>query len=626
MARHRWGVGFVAGCLFAASSLSLHGADNTPAPGTILKSFRPRMEGVPYVVPPAPQHDACKVELVKGARGGSGWLVRDPQGRALCRFFDSNADRKVDVWSYYKDGIEIYREIDSDHKGQGKTANEYRWLNAGGARWGVDVDRDGKIDAWRMISPEEVSQEVLQALITKDFGRLQALWISDAELKAVELPAAEASRIQDARRQGASKFQQMAAKLALNEKTQWLRLETSPPQCLLAETLGTRQDVLKYTNATILYEHSGKHDFLQLGEMMQVGAAWRLIESPGEGGSAGTSSNSVAQADPEVQKLLDQLREMDKKPMPASVPGANDALAKFNLQRADLIEVIVSKVKPDDREQWIRQLADCLGAAVQYSAESDKAAARRLTSLVEQLAKAMPAGHPLTGYVIFRDISADYAVQLARGKDLDKVQTAWLEKLVKFVTDYPKAEDTPDALLQLGMVHEFTGKEPEAKKWYDHLARNFADHPLALKALGAVRRLESEGKVLELSGPILGGGKFDLAQLKGKLVVVYYWASWNQQCVGDFAKLKLLLDTHASKGLAVVCVNLDETADKAAAFLQKIQAPGTHLHQPGGLDSPLATQYGVMVLPNLFLVKDGKVLNRTVQVANLEDEIKKAAK
>ncbi len=623
MGRLRWGAKLVAGCLFA-SGLSLYGADS-PAPGTILKSFRPRQEGVPYVVPAPQQHDACKVELVKGARGGSGWLVRDPQGKPVCRFFDSDGDRKVDLWSYYKDGVEVYREIDSDHKGGGKTANEYRWLGAAGAKWGVDADRDGKIDSWKMISAEEVSQEVLQALVTKDAARLQALWISDAELKALELPAAETAKIQEARRgwaAAASKFQQLAGKLNLTDKTQWLRLETSPPQCLLAETTGGRQDILKYAGGTILYEHAGKHDFLQLGELIQVGGAWRLAEAPGEGAGAGPA---IAAADPEVQKLLDRLRDFDKNPPSQAIPGANAEIAKYNVQRADLIEQIVGKVQPGEREQWIRQLADCLGAAMQHAAKGDTAASKRLTSLAEQIIKAMP-GSPLAGYIVFREISADYAVKLAAGANLDKVQEQWLEKLVKFVTDYPKAEDTPDALLQLGMVNEFVGKEPEAKKWYDHLTKQFAGHALAAKAQGAVRRLESEGKVLDLAGPVLGGGTFQMAQVQGKLVVVYYWASWNQQCVGDFAKLKLLLDTHANKGLTLVCVNLDNTAEEATAFLRKIQAPGVHLFQPGGLDSPLATQYGVMVLPNLFLAKDGKILNRTVQVGNLEDEIKKALK
>ncbi|MFM7148809.1 MAG: hypothetical protein ACKO23_03105, partial [Gemmataceae bacterium] len=48
------------------------------------------------------------------------------------------------------------------------------------------------------------------------------------------------------------------------------------------------------------------------------------------------------------------------------------------------------------------------------------------------------------------------------------------------------------------------------------------------------------------------------------------------------------------------------------------------LHMPGGLESKLATQYGVMVLPSTFLVgKDGKCISKSVQVGSLEDEIKK---
>ena len=77
----------------------------------------------------------------------------------------------------------------------------------------------------------------------------------------------------------------------------------------------------------------------------------------------------------------------------------------------------------------------------------------------------------------------------------------------------------------------------------------------------------------------------------------------------------------------LVCVNLDSSMDEASALLKRTQAPGVHLHTPGGLDSKLATDYGVMVLPNLFLIgKDGNVVSRTVQVGGLEAEIQKILK
>jgi hypothetical protein len=119
---------------------------------------------------------------------------------------------------------------------------------------------------------------------------------------------------------------------------------------------------------------------------------------------------------------------------------------------------------------------------------------------------------------------------------------------------------------------------------------------------------------------------FDVEQLKGKIVVVYYWATWNSKCTSDFAKLKQIMD--ANKGVDLVCINLDTQADEAKAFLTRQgNIPGVHLYQPGGQESKLATHYGIMSLPHMFLTnREGKVVSHTVQDNNLEEEIKKLNK
>src|SRR5205823_723847 len=113
-------------------------------------------------------------------------------------------------------------------------------------------------------------------------------------------------------------------------------------------------------------------------------------------------------------------------------------------------------------------------------------------------------------------------------------------------------------------------KETEAKNWYDKLAREYTASPLSAKAKGAAKRLDSEGKPMELTGPTLGAGQaFDIQQLRGKVVIVYYWASWNGQSVSDFAKLKSLQQGFGSKGLELVLVNLDNSQNDAVTFLQR---------------------------------------------------------
>jgi peroxiredoxin len=178
------------------------------------------------------------------------------------------------------------------------------------------------------------------------------------------------------------------------------------------------------------------------------------------------------------------------------------------------------------------------------------------------------------------------------------------------------------------MVSEFMGKEAEARNWYAKLAKEYPASPLSKKAQGSLDRIELEGKPLELSGPMLGTQRpFDIQQLSGKVVVVYYWASWNSQCATDFEKLRSLLQSYKSQGLELVCISLDNSQAEAVQFLQQHRLDAIHLFQPGAMDSPLAVRYGILVLPNVFLVgRDGRVVSRTIQVNALEDEIKKLLK
>jgi hypothetical protein len=630
MAKARWTMGLSA-IWVVACCVAPAGAAPTVAQ---MLGLKPKQQGVNYSTPTAAEEDKCTVEAARWGSAGSGWALKDPQGRLLRRFYNTRYTNPkdgthMDVWSYFKDGVEVYREWSSKN---GEPADQFRWMNGGGMKWGISYNKESRIDSWKMISAEEVSQELLQAVITRDAARFEALLISEAEIKMLDLPAAEAKRIRDTRAGTIAKFQSVTPKITgLDQKTHWLHLETSAPQCMVNDPGSAARDLIRHANATILYEGNGKNDWLQTGEIIQVGYAWRLVDAPTpgapvdiEGGSTPTA-NAVPVEDKEMQALLDQLKQLDDG-LGKTANSGPDAM-RYNTARADLLEKIVVKSKPDQKDPWVRQVADCLSTAAQNSTTGDKAAYTRLVKLGEQYAASMP-GSNLAGYVVFREISAEYAARLSP-KDVkyDDVQQWWIKKLSDFVQAYGKCEDAADALGQLGMVSELMGKETEAKNWYLKLARDFSDKPIAAKAQGAIHRLDCEGKPFELSAPSLEGAAFDIAQMKGKMVAVYYWASWNGQCIGDFAKLKLLLDTYGKQGLELVCISLDAGKEDAVAFLKRSQVPGTQLFKEGGMDSPLAAQYGIWVLPNLFLVdKDGKVLSRTVQVGTLEEELKKRLK
>src|SRR5262245_3896607 len=113
------------GCLLAGASGSSLWAAAPPSVSQVL-GFKPHQDGVSYTTPAASEEPSCKVELDKGPGGkGNGWILRDGQGRVLRRFFDSNADGFPDIWSFYKDGVETYRELDTNGN---KKLDQFRWI------------------------------------------------------------------------------------------------------------------------------------------------------------------------------------------------------------------------------------------------------------------------------------------------------------------------------------------------------------------------------------------------------------------------------------------------------------------------------------------------------------------
>jgi thiol-disulfide isomerase/thioredoxin len=607
----------------------------------LVPQLQPKQKGVVYSVPSPEDYNACQVQKLPGTQPNSvrGFVLLDPKGKPICRFLDNSGTGKVDFWCYYRDGVEVYREWTTRQWGPKDfpRPNQFRWLNSGGMKWGMDVDGDGNIDSWKMISAEEVAEEVFLAAKERDLHRLQALFISESEMQALRLPADMLEKVRGQMKEAARKLQTTLEKLpALTDKAQFVRVEGAPPQCKLKEEARTDMDLFLFPARAILFKgEDQKHDWLQTGEMVRVGLAWRLLDAPGYQDPGAASADPhvpvIPQADKETQALLQKLSDHDQVPItPPATSGPDPKMVAFNLDRVAIVEQIVARKPSVERETWTKQIFDNLSTAAQYSDEKDTRAITRLRQMRDQVCKDQP-GSNMAAYATFRSLWAQYIpkIALVSGPEGVKTQKQWLEELSKFVQTYPKADDTADALFHLGMGSENQGLDDEAKRWYQQMVSHFPEHILAPKAAGSKRRLELVGKEIELAGPMLSGGDFSMARLKGKLVVVYYWASNCSSCVTDFLQLKRLHTTYGPKGLELVLVNLDDTAEAATRYLQGNPVPGTHLFQAaregGGFNSPLALQYGIQGLPTLFLVgRDSKVISRTLQIPELEDAIKKS--
>jgi len=153
-------------------------------------------------------------------------------------------------------------------------------MNAGGAKLGVGLTKDGKIEHWQIISPEETSQEIVAAVATNDFARLQALMIAENEMKALDLPADQAAPCSRFDQEGGSQVRGDVRQGGPHGQDQLDPPGNTSPAMLPRDQTGAKNDIFKYAQGTIQIETNGKNDWLQTGEMIQVGLAWRIIDAP----------------------------------------------------------------------------------------------------------------------------------------------------------------------------------------------------------------------------------------------------------------------------------------------------------------------------------------------------------
>jgi len=590
-------------------------------------ALKPVQAAVDYAIPTTAATAKCKIEAARN--GGSGWIVRDENGQMLRRFLDTNRDKKLDQWSYFKSGIEVYRDIDANFNGK---ADQYRWLGLGGTRWGVDQDEDGKIDLWQMISPEEATSEVVAALQHNAPQRFRRLLLTPRELDSLGLGKGLkkdlAQRI-DAAKSGIATL--IKSQKMVDSNSKWLHFGATQPGIIPAGTDGSTKDLLAYDNATAIIGKGGENGQVSVGTLIRVGDAWRVVDLPKSNPSAGFFYASIERVPDEIdgansgisealQTLISELEKVDSELASSSNP---DAIARLNQSRADVLQRIIKQAStPKDRDNWIRQLADSINAAVQSGDFPD--GLKRLAALLDDL-RGDKAVADVLPYVRFQYLTADYGQKLQKpNADFAKVQAQWLKDLEAFTKDYTNSESTPEAMLQLAMAHEFAGNDSSAGKWYGKIVSDFPNSRVGRKAAGAKWRLESVGKSISFAAPTLGGKQVDLSDYRGKVVLLHYWATWCEPCKDDLKMIKALQAKYGSQGFAPIGVNLDSDAQTARRFLATTPLAWPQAFEPGGLDSRLANDLGVMTLPTMLLIdKSGRVIRRNIHSAEVQAEVER---
>jgi len=119
------------------------------------------------------------------------------------------------------------------------------------------------------------------------------------------------------------------------------------------------------------------------------------------------------------------------------------------------------------------------------------------------------------------------------------------------------------------------------------------------------------------------GNPMKLSDLKGKVVLVDFWASWCGPCRGENPNVVRMYNKYKNKGFEILGVSLDNSKDRWLGAIQQDGLTWYHVSDLRGWANEVAQMYGVTSIPHTVLVdQEGKIIARNLRGSTLEAKLK----
>lgn len=240
------------------------------------------------------------------------------------------------------------------------------------------------------------------------------------------------------------------------------------------------------------------------------------------------------------------------------------------------------------------------------------------------------------------DVPETTAVELQAGLVMHHMAKVWLAQMQGGKPDLvplrqsidvfsKRFPDKDDNLVSFEWAYVFVlSKQDEsaATAWINKLTM----HPNAKVAAQAKAQLRVESfryNPPTIKFTAMDGREVDFEQLRGKVVLVDFWATWCGPCVAEIPNVKAAYDKYHAHGFEVLGITLDAAKDrqKVLKFIEDRQlAWPQHLDEVNKRNY-IAVDWGIVGIPATFLFgQDGKLVMKDVKGEALEREVKRLLK
>ncbi len=161
----------------------------------------------------------------------------------------------------------------------------------------------------------------------------------------------------------------------------------------------------------------------------------------------------------------------------------------------------------------------------------------------------------------------------------------------------------------------------------NRIVKEFPDSPYGGVIEGVRRQRAAVGKPFDLEfNDATSGATVSMKGLKGKVVVIDFWATWCGPCVAEMPNMKELYGKFHDQGVEFIGVSLDQPEkdgglEKLKKFVAEKGIKWPQYYQGNGWDSEFSKTWGINSIPTMFVVDPEGKLHSTEARGKLESMI-----
>ncbi|KAA9325205.1 TlpA disulfide reductase family protein [Adhaeribacter soli] len=131
----------------------------------------------------------------------------------------------------------------------------------------------------------------------------------------------------------------------------------------------------------------------------------------------------------------------------------------------------------------------------------------------------------------------------------------------------------------------------------------------------------------EITLPTPDGGTMSLSSLRGKYVLIDFWASWCGPCRRENPNVVKMYNKYKDKGFEIFGVSFDQSKDKWVKAIADDKLTWPHVSDLKGWESSAARLYNITAIPHTILIdKEGKIIAKNLRGAALEAKLAEVLK